>query len=59
MINAAQSTKLPIISIDRLVFGGQGLGELPGGKKVFVWNALPGETVAVRLLRQKRTMLRQ
>ncbi len=41
--------------IDKLVEGGQGLGTLPDGKKVFVWNALPGETVRVRLIKQKHS----
>src|SRR3989344_589636 len=41
------------ITIDRLVFGGQGMGEV-GGKKFFVWNALPGETVEARITKNKR-----
>lgn len=43
------------VKVGRLVHGGQGLGELPDGKKVFVWNALPSETVRVRLIRNKRS----
>jgi len=53
-----QSTKpLPneIVSITKLVHGGQGLGELADGKKVFVWNALPGETVRVQVIKQKKS----
>src|SRR5260221_1582565 len=42
-------------TITKLVEGGQGLGVLPDGKKVFVWNALPGETVRVRLITQKHS----
>ena len=38
-----------------MVHGGQGIGELPSGKKVFVWNALPGESVLVRIIKNKRT----
>ena len=34
-----------IVSVTKLVHGGQGLAELADGRKVFVWNALPGETV--------------
>ena len=33
------------VKIDKLVPGGQGIGTLPDGRKVFLWNALPGETV--------------
>ncbi|MBL8159654.1 class I SAM-dependent RNA methyltransferase [Candidatus Saccharibacteria bacterium] len=43
----------PVI-LEKLVNGGQALGRLPDGKKVFVWGALPGETVMVRLARSKR-----
>lgn len=44
---------MPEVHITKLVEGGQGLGTLPDGKKVFVWNALPGETVRIRLIKQK------
>lgn len=43
------------VVIEKLVYGGQGLGTLPDGRKVFAWNALPGETVRVRLLKGKRS----
>jgi 23S rRNA (uracil1939-C5)-methyltransferase len=46
---------LPEVKIEKLVHGGQGLGDLPDGRKVFVWNALPGEKVAVRIIKQKRS----
>lgn len=42
------------VIIDKLVHGGQGLGQLSDGRKIFVWNALPGETVGVRVGRKKR-----
>jgi len=42
------------VEIEKLVHGGQGLGVLPDGRKVFVWGALPGETVRVRLIKAKR-----
>ena len=47
--------RLPEVTITKLVEGGQGLGELPDGKKVFVWNALPGETLGVRIISQKHS----
>ena len=43
------------VVIEKLVHGGQGLGTLPDGRKVFVWGALPGETVRVRILKGKRS----
>ncbi len=42
------------VTIDKLVHGGQGLGQLADGRKVFVWNALPGEVLRVRLIRKKK-----
>lgn len=42
-----------IVSITKLVHGGQGLAELADGRKVFVWNGLPGETVRVQVIKQK------
>lgn len=43
------------VNITKLVHGGQGLGTLSDGRKVFVWNALPGETVQARLIKEKRS----
>lgn len=43
------------VEVEKLVHGGQGLGVLPDGRKVFVWGALPGEKVAVRTLKGKRS----
>jgi len=44
------------VVIEKLVHGGQGIGTLADGRRVFVWNALPGETVMVRLTRQKHKL---
>lgn len=35
-------------TIEKLVHGGQGLGTTAEGKRVFTWNALPGERVLVQ-----------
>lgn len=43
------------VAIEKLVHGGQGLGVLPDGRKVFVWGALPGEKVQIRILKGKRS----
>jgi 23S rRNA (uracil1939-C5)-methyltransferase len=45
------------VTIDKLVFGGQGLGTLADGRKIFVWNALPGETVRVQVIKKKKSYL--
>ncbi len=44
----------PIVTIEKLVHGGQGLATLESGQRVFVWNALPGEKVSLRMLRSKK-----
>jgi tRNA/tmRNA/rRNA uracil-C5-methylase (TrmA/RlmC/RlmD family) len=38
------------VTIEKLVFGGQGLATMEDGRKVFVWNALTGETVQIRII---------
>ena len=43
------------VAIEKLVHGGQGLGNLADGRKVFVWNALPGERVRLRVIKAKRS----
>ncbi|MBI4426913.1 MAG: 23S rRNA (uracil(1939)-C(5))-methyltransferase RlmD [Candidatus Magasanikbacteria bacterium] len=44
------------IKIEKLVFGGQGLGFLDG-KACFVWNALPGEEAEIEIIKNKKTHL--
>ena len=48
-------TEFERVSIDKLVHGGQGLGTLGDGRKVFVWNALPREQVGIRIIKKKRS----
>jgi 23S rRNA (uracil1939-C5)-methyltransferase len=43
------------IKIEKLATTGQGLGTLADGKKVFVWNSLPGETVEVEMTSEKKS----
>ncbi len=43
------------VVIEKLVHGGQGMGTLPDGRKVFVWGALPGEKVSVEVLKGKKS----
>ena len=44
------------IRIEKLIFGGQGLGRA-GGKVIMAWNALPGEEVEVEITKPKRGYL--
>lgn len=50
---------LPIINIklDKIVGGGQTIGTLDDGKKVFVWGGLPDENVEVQITKKKSKML--
>lgn len=41
------------VTIEKLVFGGQALARTDEGQVVFVWNALPGETVEAEILKRK------
>ena len=42
-------------TIEKLVPGGQGLATLENGKKAFIWNALPTETVEFEITKDKRS----
>ncbi|MCG5106245.1 TRAM domain-containing protein, partial [Candidatus Saccharibacteria bacterium] len=44
-----------VVKLEQLVPGGQAIGNLADGRKVFVWGALPGETALVRLTKLKKT----
>ncbi len=46
------------IKIDKLIPGGQALGTLASGKKIFLWNALPDEeVVAARITKEKSSFV--
>ena len=44
-----------IVKLDKLVPGGQAMGKLADGRKVFVWGGLPGEQVKIRLTKLKKS----
>lgn len=41
------------VTLDKIVGGGQTLGTLEDGRKIFVWGALPGETALVQITKKK------
>ena len=43
------------ISLNNIVPGGQTMGTLSDGRKVFVWGALPGELATIRLTKLKKS----
>ena len=45
------------LKIDKIVGGGQALGTLDDGRKVFVWNGLPGESVEFDISKKKSNYL--
>ena len=49
---------LPVVSVtlDKIVGGGQTLGTLEGGRKLFVWGGLPGEQVSVQMTKKKSNL---
>ena len=44
-----------MIKVDKIIPGGQALGTLDDGRKIFFWNALPGETVTEYSVTKKKS----
>ena len=44
-----------MIKVEKIIPGGQALGTCEDGKKIFFWNALPGETVVEYNITKKKT----
>ncbi|MCA1807577.1 MAG: TRAM domain-containing protein, partial [Actinobacteria bacterium] len=42
------------VTLDKLVHGGQAIARLKSGKRVFVWNGLPGEKVTLDITRDRK-----
>lgn len=53
----ADNTKKATIRIEKLIFGGQGIGLMETGKKCLVWNALPGEEVVINITKNKSNFI--
>lgn len=44
-----------MINVDKFIPGGQTLGTMPNGRKIFFWNALPGEDVVKYDITKKKS----
>lgn len=45
------------LTLDKIVGGGQALGQLESGKKAFVWGGLPGEEVTIQVTKKKSNLI--
>lgn len=41
------------LTLERMIYGGQAIGQLESGKKALVWGGLPGETVEIQITKKK------
>jgi len=48
-----KTPQIHTVTLEKIVGGGQALGTLDDGRKLFVWGGLPGETVQVQLTKKK------
>ena len=51
-------SKFPVVTLrlDKIVGGGQALGTLESGKKLFAWGGLPSELVSVQITKKRSSM---
>ena len=51
----ARKIKFETVKFNKITPGGQALGELENGKKIFAWGVLPGETAEVQITKSKKS----
>lgn len=49
----ARKIKFETVKFDKITPGGQALGQLESGKKIFAWGVLPGETATIQITKSK------
>jgi 23S rRNA (uracil1939-C5)-methyltransferase len=49
--------QIETIRLEKIVGGGQALGQLPTGKKALVWGGLPGELVTMQVTKKKSSLV--
>ena len=53
----ARKTKFEIAKFDKITPGGQALGTLENGKKIFAWGVLPNETAKIQITKSKSSFV--
>lgn len=53
IFNGMKTLPTEIITLDKIVGGGQAMGVLADGRKAFVWGGLPGERVEIQITKKK------
>jgi 23S rRNA (uracil1939-C5)-methyltransferase len=55
--SSVAKSEQPLIEVrlEKIVGGGQALGTMPDGRKLFVWGGLPGELANIRLTKKKNS----
>lgn len=53
----ARKIKFEIAKFDKITPGGQALGTLENGKKIFAWGVLPGETAKIQITKNKSSFM--
>lgn len=56
--NVIRYTKSMQIEIEKLVFGGEGIGRLDDGRPIFVSKSVPGDIVDVKIIEDKKSFCR-
>ncbi len=51
----ARKIKFETVKFNKITPGGQALGELESGKKIFAWGVLPGEMAEVQITKSKKS----
>ena len=51
----ARKIKFETVKFNKITPGGQALGQLESGKKIFAWGVLPGETAEVQITKSKKS----
>ena len=53
----ARKIKFEIAKFDKITPGGQALGTLENGKKIFAWGVLPNETAKIQITKSKSSFI--